>query len=139
MKKNGGFTLIELLMGLSLMGMVLILVFSVFHSGILQGERNKNEIYLQQEANYVATALRNAYLNQNKDKPMSLSITANQIILNGTSISDKYQYQAKINYQGNTYTSQSIMIQGSFPVMLEITFISKDSSYTLRTTLSKGV
>ncbi|WML45560.1 prepilin-type N-terminal cleavage/methylation domain-containing protein [Neobacillus sp. PS3-40] len=138
MKKNGGFTLIELLLGLAIMGMVLTLIFSVFHSGIQQGERTKDDIYLQQEANYVVTALRNAYLNHN-NVPLSLSITNDQIILNGTTISDKYQYQAKINYNGVIYTNQTLSIQGSSPVMIEITFTYEGASYTLRTTLSKGV
>lgn len=136
--KQNGFTLIELVVALGIMGMVFTLLFSVFYSGIHQGEIEKKEVYLQQEANYVVTALRKAHLNDNQ---YTISISDSEIVLNGTVISDEFHYNAIIYYNNLKYINpiQNLSIQSNYPVMLEITFTNNGSSYTLRTTLSRGV
>jgi prepilin-type N-terminal cleavage/methylation domain-containing protein len=136
MKKNG-YTLIELLAVLALMGMVMGIIFSVFNSGLKQGENTKKDIFLQQEANYVATALRNTHFNKTD---YTLLISNNSIVLDGVTISDKYQYDAKIKYKTIDYINgQTITINNSSPVIIEITFSKNGATYKLRTTLSRGV
>jgi prepilin-type N-terminal cleavage/methylation domain-containing protein len=136
MKKNG-FTLIELLATITILSIVSILLFSVFNSGIKQGEKTKKDVYLQQEANYVATLLRNTHLNKHE---YTLRIDNDKIILDSQTISDKYNYTAKINYQNTNYVNnQTISITNSTPVIIELTFSKDGTTHTLRTTLSRGV
>ncbi|WML25422.1 prepilin-type N-terminal cleavage/methylation domain-containing protein [Neobacillus sp. OS1-33] len=134
MKKNG-FTLIELLVVLAIMGLVLGVIFSMFSSGIKQGEKMKNRIYLQQEANYVSTVLRKTH--QNKPE-YTIEITTSEIKIDGITISDKFNYVANIKYNKNPYINGQ-KINSSYPVEIEIKFSKDGNDYTLRTTLSRGV
>ncbi|WP_066257945.1 type II secretion system protein [Neobacillus drentensis] len=134
MKKNG-FTLIELLVVLAIMGLVLGVIFSMFSSGIKQGEKTKNRIYLQQEANYVSTVLRKTH--QNKPE-YTIEITNSEIKIDGIKISDKYNYVAYIKYNKIPYINGQ-KINSSYPVEIEIKFSKDGNDYTLRTTLSRGV
>lgn len=135
MMKQNGFTVIELLAGLTILGIVITIVFAVFNTGIRQGEETKKGVFLQQEANLVATTLRKAHL-EGDAQYYSLMISDNEITLNGHSISNQFHYKAKINGIESTSTHT---IDTSSTVQIEITFSNDQSSYTLRTTLSKGV
>lgn len=136
MKKNG-FTLIELLAVLAILGTVITIIFSIFHTGFMQGENTKKDVFLQQEANIVATSLRNTHLN---NQTYTLTIDNKQIVLNGVVISNQYEYRAEIKYDGTDHISPTTLnITNKNPVMIKITFSDGSSSYTLRTTLSRGV
>ncbi len=141
MKKNG-FTLIELLASLVISSIAMTIVFSIFVTGIKQNENTKKDVSIQQEANYVATKLRKEYLSKNEYNESvnyTISVSNNQIVLNGIVISDKFQYQSKITYENKEYLNEEVAIYNKKPVMIQITFFSGNKSYTLRTMLSRGV
>jgi prepilin-type N-terminal cleavage/methylation domain-containing protein len=148
--KKGGFTLIELLAALTISGIVLSILVSVLISGIKQSEKIEKEVSLQQEANHVATMLRNEYLSEiqyNVDKTLTIEVLENSIILNEDSvISDQFHYSSEIYYFDNDpetddhyTTGEVVIIKSSAPVDIRITFSNETDEYTLRTTLSRGV
>lgn len=141
MKKNG-FTIVELLAALALSGIVLTIIFSIFFTGIKQSGDTNKDLALQQEANIVATQLRNEYLKYDSDDEYSLSVENNQIVLNGNVISNRFQYKLnKLTIDGIENPNQTFSFT-SFPpptVQIEMEFFSGNSTYTLRTTLSRGV
>lgn len=142
MKRNG-FTLIELLAGLMLTTIFITIATSIYITGFRQGEDTKKDVDLQQEANYIATKLRNEYFSKNEydaTTTYQLTVYTDKIVLNGTTISDKYDYTAEIGYDNNIYvTNQEVIVNSKAPVMINIKLIYGNDSYTLRTTLSKGV
>ncbi|NMD70533.1 prepilin-type N-terminal cleavage/methylation domain-containing protein [Bacillus sp. DNRA2] len=142
MKRNG-FTLIELLAGLLLTTLFVTIATSIYITGFRQGEDTKKDVDLQQEANYIATILRKEYFSKNEynsGTTYQLTIYTDKIELNGTTVSDKYNYNAEIQYDNETYeTNEAIIVKNKAPVMINIKIIHGNDSYTLRTTLSRGV
>lgn len=142
MKRNG-FTLIELLAGLLLTTLFVTIATSIYITGFRQGEDTKKDVDLQQEANYIATILRKEYFSKNEynsETTYRLTVYTDKIELNGTTISDKYNYTAEIKYAGAIYeTNQEILVKSKAPVLVNIKIIHGNDSYTLRTTLSRGV
>ena len=151
--KENGFTLVELLAVLAISGIIVTLLISVFLTGMKQSENTKQNVSLQQEANFVATALRTHHLEKQQ---YNLKIDDTQIQLDGKIISDFYEYEATVKYDGiveeNTEAGESVevvleeynnpidlTVDTNKQVTLIITFTHGSISYTLRTTLSRGV
>jgi prepilin-type N-terminal cleavage/methylation domain-containing protein len=135
MKKNG-FTLVELLAALTITGIIIILAYSVFHTGIKQGESNKEDAFLQQEAQVIAEAIRNKHL---KEPDYQLEIRADEVLLNGKSISSNYSYMAKLVYENHTYSGEPLHIDTEMPLEMTLKIKKKDQSYTLRTLFARGI
>jgi hypothetical protein len=119
------------------------IAMSIYLTGFKQGEDTKKDVSLQQEANYIATRLRKEYLSKNEYNQTStynLTVYTDKIVLNGITISDKYEYSAEIQYKDVTYeTNHEVIVNNKGSVMIRITLINGDDHYTLRTTLSRGV
>ncbi len=112
-------------------------------TGFKQGEDTKRDVSLQQEANYIATLLRKEYLSKNEyneTTTYNLTVYADRIVLNGVTVSDKYDYSAEIQFKDGIYeTNQEVIVNSMASVMIKLTIINGNDSYTLRTTLSRGV
>lgn len=134
--KNHGFSLIEVLAALALTSMALGLVFSIWHSGVKQGNGNKSEVLLQQEAQIIAETLRNTHLMSYSYK---LNVDEDKVVLDNKVLSGRFNYQAEITHQEKLYgNSEEILVNTRKPVSIKLVISSGDKSYTLRTTLARG-
>jgi prepilin-type N-terminal cleavage/methylation domain-containing protein len=135
MERNG-FTLVELLAALTITSIILILAYSVFHTGIKQGESSKEDAFLQQEAQLIAETIRNKHL---KETAYQLEIKSDEVLLDGKVISRNYSYMAKVIYDNHTYSGESIQIDTKLPLEMTLKIKKGDQSYTLRTLFARGI
>lgn len=135
MKRNG-FTLVELLAALALTGIIIVLVFSVFETGIKQGENSKKDAFLQQEAQQIAKTIRNKHL---KEPAYQLEIKTDEVIVDGKAISKNYIYEAEIVYENHTYSGERLQIDTKLPLELTLMIKKGEHSYTLRTLFARGI
>lgn len=135
MERNG-FTLVELLAALTITSIIIVLAYSVFHSGIKQGESSKEDAFLQQEAQLIAETIRNKHL---KEPDYQLEIKADEVLLDGKAISSNYSYMAKVVYENHTYSGEPLQIDTKLPLELTLKIKKGDQSSTLRTLFARGI
>lgn len=135
MKRNG-FTLVELLAALTITGIIIVLAYSVFHTGIKQGESSKEDAYLQQEAQLIAETIRNKHL---KEPAYQLEIKPDGVLLDGKAISSNYSYMAQVVYENHTYSGEPLQIDTKLPLEMTLKIKKGDQSYTLRTLFARGI
>lgn len=135
MKRNG-FTLVELLAALTITGIIIVLAYSVFHTGIKQGESSKEDAYLQQEAQLIAETIRNKHL---KEPAYQLEIKTDGVLLDGKAISSNYSYMAQVVYENHTYSGEPLQIDTKLPLEMTLKIKKGDQSYTLRTLFARGI
>lgn len=136
---NKGLTYIELLAALVISAIVMVYIFNIGYMGMKQGESINNEVSIQQEANYVATKLRTDYLNFGNGQEYKILVSDHQIELNEIVISNKFQY--KVTIDQDDYTNEEFTLTNfpPPPVDIEIEFSDGEETFTIRTTLSRGV
>lgn len=135
MKRNG-FTLVELLAALTITGIIIVLAYSVFHTGIKQGESSKKDAFLQQEAQLIAETIRNKHL---KEPAYQLEIKSDEVLLDGKAISRNYRYMAKVVYENHTYSGEPLKIDTKLPLEMTLEIKKGEQSYTLRTLFARGI
>jgi prepilin-type N-terminal cleavage/methylation domain-containing protein len=135
MDKNG-FTLVELLAALTITGIIIVLAYSVFHTGIKQGESSKEDAFIQQEAQLIAEAIRNKHL---KEPAYQLEIKSDEVVLDGKAISGNYSYTAKVVYENHTYSGEPLQIDTKLPLEMTLKIKKGEKSYTLRTLFARGI
>jgi prepilin-type N-terminal cleavage/methylation domain-containing protein len=133
---RNGFTLVELLAALTITGIIIVLAYSVFHTGIKQGESSKGDAFLQQEAQLIAETIRNKHL---KEPAYKIEIKADEVLLDGKSISRNYSYTAKVNYENHTYSGEPLQIDTTLPLEMTLKIKKGEQSYTLRTLFARGI
>lgn len=140
MRNERGVTLIELVAVLAIVGIILVLISSVFIGGLKASNRSTTNQQLQQEANYITEAIRNEYLkNPEKDRvpiKMELEILGDRLEMDGAVISEGYIY----NF-GTDEATESILVleidrsKGSFEFNLGLE--KNGQIYEVKTTFSK--
>lgn len=135
MKRNG-FTLVELLAALALTGIIIVLVFSVFQTGVKQGESSKKDAFLQQEAQLIAKTIRKKHL---KEPAYQLEIKTDEVLIDGKTISKSNIYKAEIVYENHTYAGERLQIDTKLPLELTLMIKKGENSYTLRTLFARGI
>lgn len=133
---RNGFTLVELLAALTITGIIIVLAYSVFHTGIKQGESSKEDTFLQQEAQLIAKVIRNKHL---KEPAYQLEIKPDEVLIDGNVISRNYSYMAKIVYENHTYSGEPLQIDTTLPLEMTLKIKKGEQSYTLRTLFARGI
>ncbi|MGB6407692.1 MAG: type II secretion system protein [Planococcus donghaensis] len=102
MRDENGITLVELLAFLAISSIIMVVIMSVFSTGVNSSERTASRQQLQQEANVIVEQIRATYLENEKnasiDKNFKVRVDTDKLMItkiDGTSekiISSGYQY-----------------------------------------------
>jgi type II secretory pathway pseudopilin PulG len=137
MNTQKGITLVELLAALALVGMLVILIFSVMTQGMKASERNTTTQRLQQEANLIVEKLRNEHLMNSQQAGytpfIELEIVGDVLKIKGEEIlSSGYEYKFL-----DTANPQNMLFDRSSNQKIKVEIKSGDRIYIIDTTFSK--
>ncbi len=133
MRNERGLTLVELLAVLVILGVIMTLLGSVLVNGMKASDRSATNQRLQQEANYIAEAIRKEYLELDNTNKIRLTIdNDNRILkLDEKTISEGYIYCFKavdecvhevvINRDENQDLIMELKKEDSLPYKIETT------------------
>jgi type II secretory pathway pseudopilin PulG len=137
MNTQKGITLVELLAALALVGMLVILIFSVMTQGMKASERNTTTQRLQQEANLIVEKLRNEHLMGSQQAGytpfIELEIVGDVLKIKGEEIlSSGYEYKFL-----NPENPKNMLFDRSSNQKIKMEIKSGDRIYIIDTTFSK--
>lgn len=130
MKNEKGITLVEILAALAIMGIIVVVIASVFSTGTTASNKTATKQQLQQEANLIVEVLRSEYLKSNNDV-FTLSVNEENgeqvLLVNTTPIS-----------QGYTYKLSETEIDPNHDIKFKMKILDADGQfYEIDTTFSK--
>ena len=137
MNTQKGITLVELLAALALVGMLVILIFSVMTQGMKASERNTTTQRLQQEANLIVEKLRNEHLMDSQQAGytpfIELEIVGDVLKIKGDeTLSSGYEYKFL-----NPENPKNMLFDRSSNQQIKMEIKSGDRIYIIDTTFSK--
>jgi type II secretory pathway pseudopilin PulG len=142
MNSQKGITLVELLAALALVGMLVILIFSVMTQGMKASERNTTTQRLQQEANLIVEKLRNEHLMDSQQAGytpfIELEIVGDILKIKGEEIlSSGYEYEFLDAVTPSTVDPKKMIINRSRNQGFKMEIKSGDHIYIIETAFSK--
>ncbi len=136
MRNERGITLVELVAALAIAGIILILIGSVFMSGLKTSDRSKMNQKLQQEANYITELVRTEFLKRPEKvehSVITLSVSDDRLQMDGTTISEGYTYILEPTEPVSSLEMDRSKSSFRFNIRLE----RNEQSYEVKTTFSK--
>lgn len=97
MKNERGLTLVEILGGLTILGLIAVIVGGVLINGISSSKGISDKQLLQQEANVITEIVRKEYLRKYDEnlKDIKIEIDDQALVMDGKVISAGYDYELK--------------------------------------------
>ena len=140
MRNERGITLVELLAVLAIVGIIMILITSVFINGKKATDRGATNQMLQTEANYILETIRKEYLIL-EGYDIKLDTSNNKLKMDEMVISEGYSYEFIEEIENGTEVETIILneinINRNESQSIKLTIKKDDLSYTIDTTLSK--
>lgn len=145
-KNQFGLTLIEVLATVTILSIVTVLIYGVFSTGLHQYSQAKEDVLIQQEANYLLTILKERHENDDSytitvdESHQKVTINTNKSSDTLIIESEKYTYQI-VDTENPSNDTNTISIDPSkdnFHVQIIVTSKKNPSvTYEIKTILSR--
>ncbi|AIY05108.1 hypothetical protein Plano_1143 [Planococcus sp. PAMC 21323] len=142
MKNNKGITLVEILGALAILGIIVVVIMSVFSNGANSSERTTSRQQLQQESNLIIEQIRSIYLKNEKKNSVP---TEFKIKVKGSKLVylDTNNANEKIISSGYEYTlingdvNKEILFNRTKATPFHLKISENNQEFNVKTTFSK--